>query len=317
MIPRTYPSLSEGAVPTVFPNLPKYISRTLPKERKRRNVSEAPAPCKRSRACVDTSAECPSADVEAVNVQPDAVPKPVAEEPFIFKLKRPSELWSLQKFKQSNIACYQTADFAKNETPPVVSTKMVVFVVGEGLPSCRIFVGGRLHGATDVETRKEAEEALSYADSLTMCSGIGPSKEFEELHVNNIARLSGHQLFSAACNGAVSQDTSVQQAPRCLQCKKGRNNLKARLLRYKKKARAQLTNTAAKRLKYAMRTLRRRSSKLCSLQVALKKLQEKNMAIKTTFFEEKLKELPRKQQSAVRACFEVSRRKSNRGYRYN
>ncbi|XP_075732796.1 uncharacterized protein LOC142775331 [Rhipicephalus microplus] len=34
-IPRDVPLLRDDAVPTLFPNLPKYISKTLPKERKR------------------------------------------------------------------------------------------------------------------------------------------------------------------------------------------------------------------------------------------------------------------------------------------
>nr|XP_054922932.1 uncharacterized protein LOC129382775 [Dermacentor andersoni] len=316
LIPRCIPALSEDAVPTVFPNLPKYFSRTLPKERKRRGVSDAPIPYKRSGACLDTTGGCPPADVEAAGTQRVGMPSPLTES-FIFELKRPSELWSLQKFKQSNIACYQTAEFAMNETPPVVLSKMVVFSIGEGNSSCCIYLAGQRHKETIVKSKEQAEEALSYANSLTVCSGIGHTKEFEELNVNNIGRLAGHHLFSTACTGSVPQHTSAQQAHRCLSCKKSRSSLKARLLRCKKKARPQIANIAGKRLKYAMRTLRRRNNKLCSLQVALKNLQEKNMAIKETFFERKLKELPKKQQSAVRACFEVSRRKSNRGYCYN
>ncbi|KAK8775731.1 hypothetical protein V5799_030923 [Amblyomma americanum] len=340
LIPRSIPALSEDAVPTVFPNLPKYISRMLPKERKRRNASQAPIPSKRSGACLDTTEECPPADVEGADTQRGGMSEPFAEELFIFNLKRPSELWSLQKLKQNNIACYQTAEFAKGETPPVVFTKMVVFCVGEGHVKCSIFLAGQFHKECDVRCKEQAEGELSYANSLTVCSGIGHTNEFEKLNMNNIGRLSGHCLFSSACNGSVPQRTSAQLPNRCLSCKKSRSSMKARLLRCKKKARLQLSNVAAKRLKYAMRTLQRRNNKLNSLQDALKKMQEKNMAIKATFFEEKvtlntlflylksiyfcnsvyvfqLKELPKKQQPAVRACFEVSRRNSNHGYRYN
>ncbi|XP_077492412.1 uncharacterized protein LOC144103617 [Amblyomma americanum] len=243
--------------------------------------------------------------------------EPFAEELFIFNLKRPLELWSLQKLKQNNIACYQTAEFAKGETPPVVFTKMVVFCIGEGHVKCSIFLAGQFHKECDVRCKEQAEGELSYTNSLTVCSGIGHTKEFEKLNMNNIGRLSGHCLFSSACNGSVPQRTSAQLPNRCLSCKKSRSSMKARLLRCKKKARLQLSNVAAKRLKYAMCTLQRRNNKLNSLQDALKKMQEKNMAIKATFFEEKLKELPKKQQPAVRACFEVSRRESNHGYRYN
>ncbi|KAH6944117.1 hypothetical protein HPB50_001933 [Hyalomma asiaticum] len=54
-IPRDVPTLRDDAVPTVFPNLPKYIFKRLPQERKRRaaaSVDGVPARkrCKNSTA---------------------------------------------------------------------------------------------------------------------------------------------------------------------------------------------------------------------------------------------------------------------------
>lgn len=91
----------------------------------------------------------------------------------------------------------------------------------------------------------------------------------------------------------------------------------ARLLRLKKKVRRPLARTAAQRLKWASRTLRRKNKKLLSLHDALEKLQEASCKIEASVFEQKMNGLPRKQQAAVRACFEASKRKSLRGYRYN
>ncbi|KAM7281815.1 hypothetical protein ISCGN_001976 [Ixodes scapularis] len=62
---------------------------------------------------------------------------------------------------------------------------------------------------------------------------------------------------------------------------------------------------------------RRRSRKVLSLLERLKQLQDENISIKEGALEEQIKTLPQKQQSAVRACFEASKRKSLRGYRYS
>ncbi|KAH7946653.1 hypothetical protein HPB52_002832 [Rhipicephalus sanguineus] len=48
-IPRDVPALKESAIPTIFPNLPKYMTRTLPKERKRRMGQCSSVPAKKSR----------------------------------------------------------------------------------------------------------------------------------------------------------------------------------------------------------------------------------------------------------------------------
>lgn len=53
-----------------------------------------------------------------------------------------------------------------------------------------------------------------------------------------------------------------------------------------------------------------------TLQEVVQKLRERNSFIKKTSFEAKIKGLPKKQQHAVRACFEACKRKSLRGFRY-
>lgn len=57
--------------------------------------------------------------------------------------------------------------------------------------------------------------------------------------------------------------------------------------------------------------------KLLTLQDALKKMREKTSQISASVFEEKLNLLPKKQQAAVRACFDAAKRKSLRGYHYS
>ncbi|XP_075730442.1 uncharacterized protein LOC142772168 [Rhipicephalus microplus] len=104
---------------------------------------------------------------------------------------------------------------------------------------------------------------------------------------------------------------------RCLKCRKVRRILMARLLRLKIKVRRPLVKTAGRRLKCAVRTLRRRSKKVHTLHEVVRTLRQRNFSIKENRFEAKIKQLLKKQQYAVRACFEASKRKSMRGYRYD
>ncbi|KAH7972173.1 hypothetical protein HPB52_008587 [Rhipicephalus sanguineus] len=55
-IPRDVPALRESAIPTIFANLPKYMTITLPKERKRRTGQCSSVPAKKSREGIDDSA---------------------------------------------------------------------------------------------------------------------------------------------------------------------------------------------------------------------------------------------------------------------
>lgn len=61
-IPRDRPHLKEDAVPTVFPDAPKYFTRKAPTKRKERNLCEQKAPPKKQRkvqvAAVTRPARC-------------------------------------------------------------------------------------------------------------------------------------------------------------------------------------------------------------------------------------------------------------------
>ncbi|XP_077538433.1 uncharacterized protein LOC144151209 [Haemaphysalis longicornis] len=208
--------------------------------------------------------------------------------------------------------------------PPVHFHKIVVYEIERerSTPTCKIFLAGLLHCQRDVPLQEDAQDLLAYADSLCVCSGIGGSSEFKQLNQFDGTKVSGQHLHSSACNGSVSQGSSLQMSPRCMQCKQMRKVLLSRLLRLRNKIRRPVAtlpvvNTAGQRLRRAVRTLRRKNRKLHTLQDEIQLLQEKNSQIRSTVLEEKIKLLPKKQQIAVRACFEASKRRSLRGYRYD
>ncbi|XP_075749355.1 uncharacterized protein LOC142814483 [Rhipicephalus microplus] len=276
-------------------------------------------PAKKSREDIDDSERelvqliplIPHDELDIVN---DEVPR----KHFIFGLRLPSEYWSRQTFQNKNIASYQTAEHHKNKVPPVAFNKIAVFEIGErNSPSCTIFLAGHLHCQRTVESEEEAQKLLVYAEKLSVCCGVGNTSEFKRLDVSDCTTLSANGLFSAVCDGSVSQGMPAHMPQRCLKCRKVRRILMARLLRLKNKVRRPLVKTAGRRLKCAVRTLRRRSKKVHTLHEVVRTLRQRNSSIKENSFEAKIKQLPKKQQYAVRACFEASKRKSMRGYRYD
>ncbi|KAH8021968.1 hypothetical protein HPB51_019612 [Rhipicephalus microplus] len=132
-IPRDVPALKESAIPTIFPNLPKYMTKTLPKERKRRVGQGSSVRAKKSREDIDDS------ERESVQLIP-----------------------------------HDELDIVNDE---------------------RI-----------VESEEEAQELLVYAEKLSVCCGVGNTSEFKRLDVSDCTTLSANGLFSAVCDGSVSQD---------------------------------------------------------------------------------------------------------------
>lgn len=84
--------LKERAVPTVFPNLNKYMTKILPKERKRRVGQSSSVPAKNSRRDTDNSAR------KSLEPTPDDeldTTDEVSVKHFIFYLQLPPEYWSM------------------------------------------------------------------------------------------------------------------------------------------------------------------------------------------------------------------------------
>ncbi|KAL3228341.1 hypothetical protein MRX96_024002 [Rhipicephalus microplus] len=234
-IPRDVPALKKSAIPTIFPNLRKYTTKTLPKERNSRIGQRSSVPAKKSREDIDDS------ERESVQLIPhdelDIFNDEVPRKHFIFGLRLPSEYWSCQTLQNKNIASYQTAEHYKSKVHPVAFNKIAVFEIGEqNSPSCTIFLAGHLHCQRTVEFEDEAQELLVYAGKLSVCCGVGNTSEFKRLDVSDCTTLSANGLFSTVCYGSVSQGMPAHMSQRCLKCRKVRRILMARLLRLKNKA---------------------------------------------------------------------------------
>ncbi|XP_042147422.1 uncharacterized protein LOC121836558 [Ixodes scapularis] len=295
LIPHDIPTLTEDAFPTVFPNLPKYISKTLPKARKRRITTSLHAvPAKAN--CSSQNEVSPSGSGELDGTQEhhheelngSEVPAKTHQCPhretlavpargdFAHHLRCPSHHWYKQTLESGSVVSYQTTVFDKTKTPPVELSKVVVFEHESTRPSvrCSIFFSGLLHKVKNVES-EEAQEALNYTEDTSLCVGIGGTTEFQLLDQKFKGIASRQQLFSKHCDGSAPTGTG---GSRCLSCKYSRNLLMTRLRRMKKQP-AHPVSVLKQRLRQAVRRLRRRNKKVLSLLDRLKLLQEKNVSI--------------------------------------
>ncbi|KAH8018975.1 hypothetical protein HPB51_014308 [Rhipicephalus microplus] len=174
------------------------MTKTLPKERKRRMGQGSSVPAKKSREDIDDS------EGESVQLIPhdelDTVNDEVPRKHFIFGLRLPSEYWSRQKFQNKNIASYQPAEHHKNKVPPVAFSKIAVFEIGErNSLSCTIFLAGHLHCQRTVESEEEAQELLVYAEKLSVCCGVGNTSEFKRLDMCLTAQHCQQMACSPLC----------------------------------------------------------------------------------------------------------------------
>lgn len=90
------------------------------------------------------------------------------------------------------------------------------------------------------------------------------------------------------CGVIFFSGVSTHSAKQCTACKRVRKIALMRLLRLKNKVKRPLLNSARKRLRYAVRTLRRTNKKVRVLRSNLERLKEKNSATAATVLEKKV-----------------------------
>ncbi|KAM7282544.1 uncharacterized protein ISCGN_002691 [Ixodes scapularis] len=324
--PRLVPALASDAVPTQFPNVPKYLSKTLPKERKRKSRAPLQEPNRKARTLcqpsqLQSSQQYQQQTQEASSVYGDCDSPSgslTAKTSTFRNLRRPSDYWSEQLFSEEpNTVSYQTVCLSNNTVPPLKFERAVIFEAqtAEGPSVCKVFLRGIPHLESSVGTPSQAEDILRYVDNVPLCAGVGELTEFAVVKIQEKScQRVENKLYSNKCNGSV---LGVSGHP-CLSCKYLRKLLTSRMWKARRgKAKTNLTAyTAAKKLRRALRTLKRKKNRVRTLLDQINQTRAQNASISQETFEHTIAKLPPKQQESVRACFEASERKSLRGYRY-
>lgn len=253
-IPRDRPMLAPGAVPTLLPDLPGYLSKKLPKPRptKGRQAVAAPPPKpKRTRKVYGDppAAESPQSQPEppSVTARPTVVrlgnsertktPEEVApEEPAnaaeagpltIERLKNelelPSREWSLINTLEALRVVFATSTIRTGEdTMEVLHPKCVSFSTIEGPEVvAEAFFDGAACCRAIVTTMEEAESIVQDAHSTHMCKGAMSQKEFGEIRswvsIRSQERMGKNEMgtvFSLECERNVIAEGVI-----CTPCK--------------------------------------------------------------------------------------------------
>ncbi|KAM7301076.1 uncharacterized protein ISCGN_016638 [Ixodes scapularis] len=182
-IARTIPLLASHAVPTVFPNLPKYLTKKTPRKRKDRSTKEGtqPAKCFRTRSPPHTeSASLPASPVLPVPARPVSnMLKDCCD-----GVTLPSSKWLRHPFPDCTVfadvhlnTCKSTllADKFVSVTEPALSD-------GEKL-TCTLLLRGSPHKKEELTTAAELHDFLEHANRLELCIGAGRCEEFLPLQM--------------------------------------------------------------------------------------------------------------------------------------
>lgn len=259
-IERGVPALTPDAVPTNFPESPKYYTRRVPRRRKPPQRAPLPPPKPRRRApsredaCSADPADDVSAVPEPVTSEPAADPvagaeasagqQPEEEEiverevtpAFPYEdLPLPSRQWARHVVSEKPLViAYSTCRLSEDDQPPgrLVTEKLVLVREFAEHAECHVyFEGRRLHCFDGPGGTEYPSTLLQRVDQLRPCPGLGDAEEFPFAAQVPYIEERGSRLHSAQC-------ASVATAARgtmCDKCVNGRKLLRKRLARMERK----------------------------------------------------------------------------------
>ncbi|KAG0431737.1 hypothetical protein HPB47_021512 [Ixodes persulcatus] len=314
-IPRGRPCLSEDAIPTLFPNVPEYLSKKLPKKRQSR-TSSGEVTGKKRKTSDGPTRETASCDDDGSSFTADGAATSSActleKLDYLKDEKLPSGYWSRHRLAEAPkviafSVCAQAGD-------SVCSKTLVLRPADDVHYHCSMFVQGVSLETVDVFDAQSVESLLHSIDQMIACSG------FEESSVPEVQRQSsgrtkhrvhGSKVYSISCPG-VSQD----QRP-CIQCRYIRKLLVNQASYKRKKASLTPPLSASNKLMKCARQLRREKAKVGNLKTTLERMKEENSCISASNLEASLSGLPQKQRQQVETCFQASKRKGTQGMGYS
>lgn len=184
-MPRERPLLSKDAIPTIFPEAPKYYTKKLPKKRKERNLCDQvlPKPSKRQEdtKTEDACAPTPTASSGAPNCGPDSPQNGFVEttaERLGFSRLRIPKGWSEMTLEDVEGLCLyaKCEQDAAEPYASVVMVKSVRIQVLQGIEDtavAEVHLRGKIWCEQELNTRELAEELIDSIDKLVLCPGVG------------------------------------------------------------------------------------------------------------------------------------------------
>ncbi|XP_077534882.1 uncharacterized protein LOC144146828 [Haemaphysalis longicornis] len=309
-VARDQPSLTDDAVPTVFPDAPKYFTKRAPVKRKNRNLCEqGPPPSKRKRvsAASDTPAVVSETDVEdAGEGAQQEISREAGTQDICGSLRLPGPGWNMLCFSTDpGTVLFGLCELEGNEMDHMLLPKSVLFRETKDNPGeafCSVFLRGKVHLERTVVSSQEAQDLLDATHSLALCVGCG------------LTPSNGSTYVSFAGNyHSVKCTLSASESGPCIYCKYLRKLVQNQLSRRRKRG---VPVNRVKKHANVRRRLRIAQRKLHNIEKELEAIRSANEQIADEVLDNRIKGLPSKQQLVVKACFKAAARKSTSGMSY-
>lgn len=299
-IPRDVPLLVKEAVPTIFPDAPKYLSKPLPQKRKERNLCEQasrprPPPAKRQRRDADAVA------CKHVELGERQAGSSVFLECAELQVAPP---WTKVHFRDARDSitfaeCHKSDDGSLDIIH--VGRRVVLDFSGaeDGPVRAFVYIRGKKFQEEKLQSVIEVQELLKNVANYNLCPGSGLKPQSK-----SFATFNGH-YYAANC--------AVVSESMCIACKYLRKLTQNTISRRKKKA---SSSTSRKMLASKTCAVWLMKKKTAKLQKEVEQMKADIQQLSTTEFEKRIRGLPCKQQLAVRTCFEAAKRRSTKGMQY-
>lgn len=230
-LPRGKPSLAAGAVPTLLPDCPSYLSIRSIKQRPERkrpatacvsSISKKPRPGAQneSAAVAEEELRHPLQDVyiSELNAQNEAA-GPIEREPFTVRMlqevKLPSKLWCRLNCDSDASVLFATTSMRRDMKLEIFHDKSVLFCAHEDKVSAQMFICGVLCGDFTIRSLAMANRVLLEADASTTCNGAMTRMEFSDMSrimtpkLRSATTIFGGNAFSTKCLGKVSKQGNL------------------------------------------------------------------------------------------------------------
>ncbi|XP_077520288.1 uncharacterized protein LOC144130155 [Amblyomma americanum] len=203
-IDQSRPVLSPDAIPTVFPNVPKYLSKPVPKKRKSRERPDPQPSNIHKRHQMDEPSPDSAEDAFLLDDRPvlavDCINLPL-----------PSNRWGRHVFGEKPLHVVYSLCLPGTDMSLLHAQKMVVFRDVDSAVKYEVYVHGL---ELTLALPCDPVSLLQTVDSIEVCSGAGLLEEFPLACSNVNLKIWNGGLYHKKCKGVTDQNEKC-----CISCK--------------------------------------------------------------------------------------------------
>ncbi|XP_064475730.1 uncharacterized protein LOC135389626 [Ornithodoros turicata] len=198
-------------------------------------------------------------------------------------------MWTKHDFGESTAFSDTSLASTRNE---LVTMKLLLVDhpdMQDGSVAYELYFKGSLFRKDRLHSTDELVETLQHAASLDLCSGCGKTEDFMPLLIEHIpsVRVRNGDVISRKCTLV----TNIKGTA-CLQCKYTRKLLLTRKCKSQKQHSKKIPST----LRALKKQVKRRDTKIHSLQSKVREMHQRTAQIETEVLEEKIKSLKSQKQ---------------------